>query len=66
MEFINILISIYQYVCFIRAVPLVMPPIVLYWLKTSEMDVGGVVVEVKCCVVHFSRGDSDSGSPLMM
>lgn len=49
-----------------RAVPLLMPPIVLYWLKTSEMDVGGMVAEAKLCVVHFSSGDSGSRSPLLM
>lgn len=43
-----------------------MLPIVLYWLKTSEMDVGGMVAEAKLCEVHFSSGDSGSRSPLLM
>ena len=49
-----------------RPTPKVMPPILLYWPKTSEADDGGMAVEIEssrkysitfcCCVTDGSRG----------
>ena len=49
-----------------RAAPKVMPPILLCWPMTSEVDVGGMAVEVEpsrqysvkfcCCATDDSRG----------
>jgi len=51
---------------YMRALPKVVPPILLWWLMTSEADVGGMAIEVEpsyqysltccCCVTNGSRG----------
>jgi len=48
------------------AAPKVMPPVLLGWPRTSELDGGGMAIDVKrscqysvtysCCVVDGSRG----------
>ena len=52
-----------------RAAPKVMPSILLCWLTTAKMDVGGMAVKVEvshqysikfcCCVTEAAAGQSD-------